>query len=469
MKHHLAVYLLCLFSVSLCAQRARLQSGCWQDAEGRLFNCYADSFQVAIMSLSRTDKLLFEGRWRGKGQIEGQLLHVDFRTDQHTRTRATLAQKNLRRLDVVAGGVLGSGFSPGKVLRHTTHSTRYLPLTQPIFDQRWRAWERKNWFQFADTLVQIFTVNDIAHYEKTVLYPNGTGQGIRYRLMEYGCQNREKVQYTVQNNGEIRFKLAHMDNACDGYAGLSAQGSIRSNYSVDGFIGPNDDMPPEAQRWRIPELKNLGLTGWWPADGHCRDLVTGVAGTLVGGTAYMPGRFGHAFSLDGLNDHVDFPHNPAHQPTRITVLAWIKGRRSTLDLDFLVVDTQHGFGDHSGWMIQGGNRDGWLGFGYGVLGKKDFQGVNGQRDVLDNRWHLIAGTFDGTDHPIARIREIIRPDHIALRATGLHRGGGATGYDRGAIVSFAGGFVIAHRRLGMGISAHEGERQCWNVQFVHFI
>jgi len=50
-----------------------------------------------------------------------------------------------------------------------------------------------------------------------------------------------------------------------------------------------------------------GLVSWWPGDGNAEDIVGGNDGTLVGGTSFVPGKVGQAFSFDGIDDGVDIP------------------------------------------------------------------------------------------------------------------------------------------------------------------
>lgn len=48
-----------------------------------------------------------------------------------------------------------------------------------------------------------------------------------------------------------------------------------------------------------------GLVSWWPGEGNADDIVDGNDGTLLGGAAFATGMVGQAFSLDGVDDHVD--------------------------------------------------------------------------------------------------------------------------------------------------------------------
>ena len=49
-----------------------------------------------------------------------------------------------------------------------------------------------------------------------------------------------------------------------------------------------------------------GLASWWPGDGNAEDLAGAHAGTQQGGATFAPGVVDQAFSLDGVDDFVDF-------------------------------------------------------------------------------------------------------------------------------------------------------------------
>jgi len=67
------------------------------------------------------------------------------------------------------------------------------------------------------------------------------------------------------------------------------------------------------------------LNAWYPGDGDARDLQGGKSGTLKNGATFAPGKVGQAFSLDGVDDFVEIPHNRSlNNPPRITLAAWIK-------------------------------------------------------------------------------------------------------------------------------------------------
>src|SRR5258708_6449702 len=47
-----------------------------------------------------------------------------------------------------------------------------------------------------------------------------------------------------------------------------------------------------------------GLVSWWQAEGNANDAVGGNPGVLFNGAGYTNGMVGQAFSLDGVNDHI---------------------------------------------------------------------------------------------------------------------------------------------------------------------
>ncbi|MFH1726751.1 MAG: LamG-like jellyroll fold domain-containing protein, partial [Elusimicrobiota bacterium] len=73
-----------------------------------------------------------------------------------------------------------------------------------------------------------------------------------------------------------------------------------------------------------------GVAGWWRGEGSAADEVpNGSDGTLRNGADFASGKVGQAFSLDGIDDHVDIPRSPALLDVTqdMTLTAWIKPDR----------------------------------------------------------------------------------------------------------------------------------------------
>ncbi len=107
------------------------------------------------------------------------------------------------------------------------------------------------------------------------------------------------------------------------------------------------------------------------------------------------GKVGQAFSFDGANDYVSIPHNASLQPTQITVSVWMKANPVQSYTHYLIVDKSHGWVDATGWVLQGKSSTGRIAFSYG--NGVDFPEFYSTTNVLDNNWHFVTGTLDGSD------------------------------------------------------------------------
>lgn len=69
-----------------------------------------------------------------------------------------------------------------------------------------------------------------------------------------------------------------------------------------------------------------GLIAWWPGEGVPFDVVGTNHGTLQNGATYGPSVTGQGFRLDGTNDYISLPEDPATDLSRMpvwTIEAWV--------------------------------------------------------------------------------------------------------------------------------------------------
>jgi hypothetical protein len=67
-----------------------------------------------------------------------------------------------------------------------------------------------------------------------------------------------------------------------------------------------------------------GLVGWWPGDGHARDLQGSNHANLQNGATFTAGQADHGFKLDGVNDTINVPPSSVLDVTAaVTLAAWI--------------------------------------------------------------------------------------------------------------------------------------------------
>jgi hypothetical protein len=151
------------------------------------------------------------------------------------------------------------------------------------------------------------------------------------------------------------------------------------------------------------------MTDWWTADMNTFDIVGGYNGTLENGAGYGSGKVAQAFALDGTNDFVLVPNDPA-APFNFTgsfsVDAWV----------FLNTAPQQFAPIVSKWNDIGvENRSYFLAIDTRVLNdgvprlrfdvSQDGQFVNGHSSIRisnvefpTNAWTHVAGVFNGTTH-----------------------------------------------------------------------
>ena len=92
---------------------------------------------------------------------------------------------------------------------------------------------------------------------------------------------------------------------------LPAAGSYRLQLHADDGAASATDTVDVTVTGGAAVAPAAGLVGWWPGDGHARDLVSRLPTTTTGGLGYAEGRVGPAFSFDGVDDAVTVPSPPA--------------------------------------------------------------------------------------------------------------------------------------------------------------
>lgn len=140
-----------------------------------------------------------------------------------------------------------------------------------------------------------------------------------------------------------------------------------------------------------------GMVAWWAADGIPADLAGTNALTLQGGVAYAPAKAGLGFAFDSDDDRLTVPYSPDFDMTRpgFTAAFWMKANKNQPYDLVAVMEKSHGWVDYTGWAFQAFRSSGVLSFGVGVGGASSWAGADSRVDVLNDRWHHVAGTWDG--------------------------------------------------------------------------
>jgi len=115
------------------------------------------------------------------------------------------------------------------------------------------------------------------------------------------------------------------------------------------------------------------MVAWWPADENASDVVGSANGTLQHGASFATGIVGQGFSLDGVDDYVDFGNAPSLHVSSgdFSIDAWVRFDAITA-ADMSIVDKMSAVGVNlDGWRLieQGDDHRFWFCFGGGTVNR----------------------------------------------------------------------------------------------------
>ena len=165
-----------------------------------------------------------------------------------------------------------------------------------------------------------------------------------------------------------------------------------------------------------------GWVAWWTADGTTNDVTRDHPFIVQGGPTFIAGKTGQAFLFDSNDDRLTTAHQDAFNLNRsgFSAVFWMKGGKDQpgqSEVLCTLLEKSHGWIDNTGWAFQAYPATGELGFGAGQGGGtgNGFVSANSLVDVLDERWHCIAGTWDGfnlrlyVDGQLQRVTPLLIP------------------------------------------------------------
>src|SRR5262249_5432272 len=128
-----------------------------------------------------------------------------------------------------------------------------------------------------------------------------------------------------------------------------------------------------------------GLVSLWRAEGSAADAQSTNPGALVGPVAFVPGRIGQAFRLDGTG-YVEVPRSDSLEPSTVTLAAWVRAtaprpHRSKGALDCAAASYALYTGETGELYFYVGNGTGFV------------VSPSAGTAVWDGGWHFVAGTL----------------------------------------------------------------------------
>lgn len=158
-----------------------------------------------------------------------------------------------------------------------------------------------------------------------------------------------------------------------------------------------------------------GLVSWWPGDRNAGDRVGNNNGVLQNGASFVAGKVGQAFSLDGIDDSIEFPGNGTLDIAgdQVTVEAWISLENSQTSAQvFTATIGKNNFPGNQSYLItfESGSNVGlpqntWR-FEYILTNSAGVRVHNQQTNVdvtVDGNYHHYAMTYNGAASPSVKL------------------------------------------------------------------
>jgi hypothetical protein len=157
----------------------------------------------------------------------------------------------------------------------------------------------------------------------------------------------------------------------------------------------------------LPTVPQQGLMALWRAENNPLDSIGGNHGTLQNGATYAAGRYGQAFSLDGVDDFMEIPNSPSLNPSSaITVEAWYRpvsfagnGNNAIVSkgyIDHIAPHYEYHLGVNGDQYSSENSRPGSFSFSVSPDNSRVYVETAANLWVPGNWYHLV-GTYDGTE------------------------------------------------------------------------
>jgi hypothetical protein len=212
-----------------------------------------------------------------------------------------------------------------------------------------------------------------------------------------GATETDSLGYVFSGDSSIRDSVYHIERTFD-HSGPDVQLI---------FSGSNMETLVENESWGLDNVVVTvlseecaappdGLVSWYRAEANTQDSAGTNHGTFQNvpptQIPYSAGKVGSGFALDQ-QKYVRIPGNTSLRPASWTLETWVLSSYSIPPAS----------GDVDALITYGSSTDSTNGFFLGLLNGKAFayagsfgSGIFGTTDILSNRFHHLAATFDGS-------------------------------------------------------------------------
>jgi len=260
-----AIFLMALLlqTAPMLAQTSDL-SGYWKNDAGIGANWVQLRDEVWFISITRDWKAYFEGKLLDSRKIEGRLVKINLHTGQRLEVRLEMAHLSKEKIAMLTPLSTDSSYTSTKELHYVGYFTAYDSIPNAVFDEKYRAWEVKSWFQDGDTIATLFIDKGEPVFDKGVFINGDSLQLIRQlKQSAYPCHTQEVLHCKLEKNGWISVRARRVGGTCGTSMDYAWKGTTNLRYTANGGYPPGNvlinarevPVPASILQLNIPEIR----------------------------------------------------------------------------------------------------------------------------------------------------------------------------------------------------------------------
>lgn len=241
MPHYIFTVIILLHTVLLSAQTDDL-AGYWENENGVGANWGQWKDKIWFISITKDWKEFFEGKVMDSNKIQGRLVKINLHTWKRYEMPLEMVNSESQELTITTPLAEDNSFTTTQRLHHKGFYSYYENLSQPLFDEKYRAWEVKSWFQDGDTVVTVFyDYGHKSHVDKGVFITKDSLQTLRYLSANHNtCFTREILHFKLKSDGVIWAKLRDIDGTCEHSRAYAREGRSTLRHIESGHLPYHD-------------------------------------------------------------------------------------------------------------------------------------------------------------------------------------------------------------------------------------
>lgn len=207
---------------------------------------------------------------------------------------------------------------------------------------------------------------------------------------------RATLDVTSRWSASVATSLSHLTSDGD-----AAEDSVRT-FRLYEALQRRDDAVRGVLRRTAEELLALAPVpeephvrpepaAWWRGEEDASDSAGDNEGLIVGHVRFVPGRSGQAFAFV-LGGYIEVPNSTSIEPQTLTVAAWVRRDAAPAECAYLLSKGARAC-TAAAYALYTGETGGLI--FYVSDGERVAYSLDAGRELWNNAWHFVAGSYDG--------------------------------------------------------------------------